>query len=461
MNSLSRREFLRNGLVAGAAASLVGHTACLAKSAQQAKSAGRPNIVFILSDDYGLDGVGCYGSDRHKDRTGNLDALASGGIRFELCYSTPLCGPTRCQINTGRYPFRTGGLTNPTAVKPVPQDEYPLARVLKEAGYDTCHVGKWRQMGATPSDWGFGEYITDPTAGGWYWQKSYTKNGQLVEMDKEFYYPDVAHDFAVDFLRRHAPTGSSKVAPFYLYYASHLVHGPILRTPDSKPDEKDPVTLYNDNVAYLDKQVGLLVAELDRLGLRESTLIVFSGDNGTAGQSGTIGGRQINGHKGTMMEGGARVPLIANWKGVAPAGRVLKDLVDFSDILPTFAEVAGAKTPASVAYDGCSFAPQLRGEKGKPREWIFVQLGRNWYVRDSGWKLNQAGELFGMNDSPFVEKLVPADSKDKAAVDARKRLQAVLDKLNPAGGKTISAEEETKERDRSRKQRQSQKKKQK
>ena len=461
MNNLSRRKFLRTGLVAGAVASLGGPMAYVKTSGQQAKPTGRPNIVFILSDDYGLDGVGCYGSDRHKDRTPNLDALARGGIRFELCYSTPLCGPTRCQIMTGRYPFRTGGLTNQTAVRPVPQDEYPLARVLKEAGYDTCHIGKWRQMGATPGDWGFDEYITDPTAGGWYWQKSYTKNGQLVETDKEIYYPDVAHDFAVDFLRRHAPTSSSPAKPFFLYYSSHLVHGPILRTPDSKPEEKDKETLYNDNVAYLDKQVGALVAELDRLGLRESTLIVFSGDNGTAGQSGTIGGRQINGHKGTMMEGGARVPLIANWKGVAPTGRVLKDLVDFSDILPTFAEVAGAKMPASVTYDGRSFTPQLHGEKGNPREWIFVQLGRNWYVRDDGWKLNQAGELCDMTDAPFVEKLVPADSDDKAAVAARKRLQAVLDKLNPASGKTISAEEEAAERGRARKRAERQRQKQK
>ena len=451
MDNLSRRDFLRNGLVAGAVASLVGPTACVTTSGQQGKATGRPNIVFILSDDYGLDGVGCYGSDRHKGRTPSLDALARGGIRFELCYSTPLCGPTRCQIMSGRYPFRTGGLTNPTAGQPVPQDEYPLARVLKEAGYDTCQVGKWRQMGATPGDWGFDEYITDPTAGGWYWQKSYTKNGQLVEIDKEIYFPDVAHDFAVDFLRRHAPTGSASAKPFFLYYPSHLVHGPILRTPDSKPDGQDKDTLYNDNVAYLDKQVGALVAELDRLGLRQNTLIVFSGDNGTAGQSGTIGGRQINGHKGTMLEGGARVPLIANWKGVAPAGRVLKDLVDFTDLLPTFADVAGAKLQATITYDGRSFAPQLRGKKGNSRKWIFVQLGRNWYVRDEGWKLNQAGELFDMKDAPFVENPVPADSGDKAAVAARKRLQAVLDKLNPAGGKTISAEKESAERDLARK----------
>ncbi len=443
MNSLSRREFLRAGLAAGAAVSIGSRSA----SGRQARSP-RPNIVFILSDDYGLDGVGCYGSDRHKERTPNLDALARDGIRFERCYSTPLCGPTRCQIMTGRYPFRTGGLTNQTAGQPVPQDEYPLARILTEAGYDTCSVGKWRQVGATPGDWGFGEYITDPTASGWYWQKSYTKNGQLVETEKEIYYPDVTHDHAVDFLRRHAAGGAAAGKPFFLYYPSHLVHGPILRTPDSKPDEKDPETLYNDNVAYLDKQVGALVAELDRLKLRESTLIVFSGDNGTAGKSGTINGRQINGHKGTMMEGGVRVPLIANWKGVTPAGRVLKDLVDFSDVLPTFAEVAGAKMPANVVYDGRSFAPQLRGRKGSPREWIFVQLGRNWYVRDDEWKLNQAGELFDMKDSPIVEKPAPGDSSDEAAAAARKRLQAVLDKLNPAGGKTISSDEAAAERQR-------------
>jgi arylsulfatase A len=442
MSSLSRREFLRTGLVGGAVVSLSGSLGIAAAREPQAKSARKPNIVFILSDDYGLDGVGCYGSDRHKNRTPNLGALAAGGIRFERCYSAPLCGPTRCEINTGRYAFRTGGLTNPVSGQPKSQDEYPLARILTEAGYDTCHVGKWRQMGETPGDWGFGEYITDNTAGGWYWQKSYTKNGKLVETPEEVYCPDVYHEFAVDFLRRHAPKGSASAKPFYLYYPSHLIHGPILRTPDSKPGETDPVTLYNDNVAYLDKQVGLVVAELDKLGLRENTLIVFSGDNGTAQRSGTIHGRQINGQKGTMLEGGSRVPLIANWKGVAPAGRVLKDLVDFSDLLPTFVEAAGAQLPPGVTIDGRSFAAQLRGRKGNPREWIYVQLGRRWYVRDDGWKLNESGELFDMKDSPFVEELVPADSKTDAAVEARKRLQAVLDKLSPATGKTISAEQE-------------------
>ncbi len=456
MSSLSRREFLRTGLAAGAVASLSGPLGRAAPGARRAK----PNIVFILGDDWGLDNTGCDGSDRHKNRTPNIDALAAGGVRFERCYSTPLCGPTRCQINTGRYPFRTGGLTNPTAGQPKSQDEYPLARILKEAGYDTCHVGKWRQMGETPGDWGFGEYVTDPTAGGWYWQRSYTKNGQLVETSEEIYYPDVCHDYAVDFLRRHAAKGSAPAKPFYLYYASHLCHGPILRTPDSKPGETDPVALYNDNIAYLDKQVGLLTAELDKLGLRENTLIVFSADNGTVNQpTSTIGGRTINGQKGTMLEGGSRVPLIANWKGVAPTGRVLKDLVDFSDILPTFVEAAGAKLPQGVTIDGRSFAAQLRGQKGNPREWIYVQLGRRWYVRDDGWKLNQAAELSNMKDAPFVEEAVAEDSKDETAIAARKRLQAVLDKLSPASGKTISAEQEAAGKNKAKKGQKGQKKK--
>jgi arylsulfatase A-like enzyme len=247
-------------------------------------------------------------------------------------------------------------------------------------------------------------------------------------------HPDVCHEFALDFINRH------KDKPFFFYYASHLVHGPILRTPDTKPGTTDPKALYADNVNYLDKQLGDLVAYIDKLGLREKTLIIFTADNGTAGQSRTIRGRQINGYKGTMMEGGAHVPFIASWKGTTPEGKTIKDLTDFSDMFPTFAELAGGKMPAGVTCDSRSIAPQLRGQPGKPRDWIFVQLGRNWYVREMDWKLNQQGELFNMTDAPFVEKLVAADAQDAGAIAARKRLQSVLDGLNPAGGKTEPAD---------------------
>ena len=390
----------------------------------------KPNILFILADDTGIDDYGCYGSDRFRGKTPNIDALARSGVRFERCYSEPLCGPTRTTLMTGRYVFRTGAISNPITHETSFKNEPSLARTLKQAGYATGMAGKWRQMGDSPGDWGFDEFITDPVAGGWYWKPNYMKNGKLVETGKDVYCPDVCRDFALDFIRRH------KDEPFYFYYPTHLAHLPILRTPDTKAGTTNEVALYDDNIAYLDKQVGQLVAELEMLGLREKTLIVFSGDNGTAKRSNTIGGREINGHKSTMLEGGAHVPLIANWRSVTRAGTVLKDLVDFSDYFPTFAELAGAKMPAGLKFDGHSFAPQLRSEQGRPRDWIFVQLGAKWYARNDGWKLNEAGELYDMSDAPFVEKLVPPDSQGDAAKAARKSLQAALDELNPASGKT-------------------------
>jgi arylsulfatase A len=417
------------------AALLLGPAAGL-PAAEEKATAGKPNIIFILADDLGLDGVGCYGADRYKTQTPNIDGLAKTGTRFEACYAAPLCGPSRCLLMTGRYAFRTGGLTNMSWRQGGPgarsRDEYPIARLLKENGYATCQTGKWRQVGETPRDWGFDEYCTDGTAGGWYWRKNYIKNGQTVTSEKEVYCPDIVHNFAIDFIRR------NKEKPFFVYYAQHLVHLPMERTPDSKPGVTDEKALYADNLAYMDKQVGLVVQELERLKLREKTLILFSGDNGTAAKfPTTVAGRAISGHKGQMLEGGSRVPLVANWKGTTPEGRVLKDLIDFSDMHATFAEVAGAPVPGNLSFDGQSFAPQLRGQPGKPREWVYVQLGARWYVRSPGWKLTHSGELFDMKDAPFVEKAVATDTTDQEAITGREKLGKVLDTLKPAAGKTM------------------------
>jgi arylsulfatase A-like enzyme len=164
-------------------AGLVGSTTPAVQGQEGAAKPPRtPNIVFILADDLGLDGFSCYGSDQH--RTPHLDALAARGLRFETCYSTPLCGPSRCQLMTGRYPFRTGGLTNGAAGKPTPQTEVGVARVLKQAGYATCQVGKWRQMSGTPNDWGFDESLSDGTASGWFWVDNYLLNGKAIKTDK-------------------------------------------------------------------------------------------------------------------------------------------------------------------------------------------------------------------------------------------------------------------------------------
>lgn len=336
---------------------------------------------------------------------------------------------------TGRYAFRTGGITNGSWCAGGPgaksADEYPMAKLMKQAGYATGQAGKWRQIGELPGDWGFDEFLTDNTAGGWYWQTRYNKNGKEINLPEGTYGPDVIQDFTFDFLRRH------KDHPFFFYYALHLVHGPILRTPDTKPGTTDSPKLYDDNIRYMDKQLGGLMDELERLGLRQNTLVIFSGDNGTAaGRPSPVGGRMINGWKGSMLEGGSRVPFIANWPGVTPKGKVSQDIVSFADPYATFAEIAGVQPPADFKTDGHSIAPQLRGEEGKPRDWAYVQLDGHWFVREPGFKLNEAGGLFDMSDAPFVEKPIAPESDTPQSKAARKRLTAVLEDLNPAGGKT-------------------------
>jgi len=428
---INRRNFLKWTGSAAAAAMLAQ-----VRSATVQQS-NRPNIIFIFTDDYGIGGVSCYGSDRFKTPT--LDALAQTGMRFEYCFSMPLCAPSRAVCMTGRYPFRTGVVNNGSGAKAHPDKEACIAKVMKQAGYATAVAGKWRQLSyfTTKEDgqrWGFDEFLiwgVDGVKGERYWDPAYNKNGQPLSDTKGKYGPDLLHEFVVDFIRQH------RDQPFFVYYPMPLIHGPILRTPDSPAGSANH---YADNIAYLDKLVGKLVAELDSMNLREKTLIVLTGDNGCTGQSsgtkggksgGTLNGRAIDGAKGSMKEGGSRVPLIVNWKGTTPAGQVSKNLVDFSDFFPTFAELAGAKLPEDVVIDGRSFAAQLQGQPERPRQWVFVQLDQKWYVRDYGWKLNNQGELFDMKDAPYQEIPVRHDSTEPQAQAARARLQAALDSLRP------------------------------
>jgi len=296
----------------------------------------------------------------------------------------------------------------------------------------TSAIGKWGQLPLGPAEFGFDDYLKFQGSGV-YWNtqekgKTYLVNGKETKLNDKEYLPDVMHRHLVDFITQH------RDQPFYVYYSLSHVHGEILPTPDSKPGSKN---LYYDNISYMDKLVGQLSTELDRLNLSDNTLLVFFGDNGTAGgkaDAATIGGRRLSGQKGSMLEGGGLVPCIVYWPGVTPKNKVATDLISATDFVPTFADIAGVKLPENIVLDGQSFNAQLHGEKGKPRSSIFVQLANMWYARSSGWKLNQSGELFDMSKAPFEEILVPADTKNPDAMAARKALQADLDKLNPAGG---------------------------
>lgn len=392
----------------------------------------KPNIIFILADDYGTAEVGCYGADNYK--TPNIDKLAREGTRYTNAYTISLCGPSRAMILTGRYPFRTGATNQDATGTYSPKDWTMMPKVLKPAGYVTSAVGKWGQLPLGPAEFGFDDYLKFKGSGT-YWNtqergQTYEVNGKTVPLPDKVYLPDVMHRHVTDFIT------ANRDRPFYVYYSLSHVHNDILPTPDTAPGTSDE-NVYRDNIAYMDKLVGQLIAELDRLKLREKTLLVFLGDNGTASlraERATIGGRPLSGSKGSMLEGGGLVPMIVNWPGVTPAGKISRDMVDSSDFFATFADIAGAKLPEGTIIDGRSLAPQFRGEKGQPRTWAFNQLARMWYVRETGWKLNEKGELFDMSGAPFEEKLVPADSKDPSARAARQRLAAVLAQLNPAGG---------------------------
>ena len=364
---MKRREFIKTAGSIAAGNALVRDLLSGAPPA-----AKKPNIMFILADDLGIGGVSCYGADHFK--TPNIDQLARGGMRFTHGYTSPLCGPSRAIIMTGRYAFRTGATNQDSTGLMEPTVETFMPRILKPAGYVTTCVGKWGQLPLGPAEFGFDEYLKF-TGSGVYWNtqdkgKTYTVNGRVLSLRDREYLPDVMHNFLVDFMTR------NREKPFYAYYSLSHVHAEILPTPDSAPTSKD---LYADNISYMDKLVGKLVAELERLKLRENTLIIFVGDNGTGGayaDESTIGGRRLSGEKGSMLEGGALVPLIANWPGKTPVGKVSADMIDSSDLLPTLAEIAGAKLPESTILDGRSFAPQLHGQQGHPRDWIFIELGK-------------------------------------------------------------------------------------
>ena len=419
-------------------------------------ASAKPNIVYILADDLGFAELGCNGSDRYK--TPNIDALANSGVRFTRFYTVPLCGPSRAMILTGRYGFRSGAVTQDackTIIRTGEKAEVMIPTVLKKAGYASALIGKWGQLtpSGDPSDWGF-DHELYYKGSGMYWNSkvakpmseggevrgdpdTYVLDGKTVSVKDDEYIPDLLHKDATAWME------AQKGRPFFLYYSLSQVHGEILPTPDSAPAPKGESNnqraqrLLADNIGYMDKLVGKLVAELERLKLRENTLIVFMGDNGStksAAVDATIGGRRIEGEKGSMKEGGGLVPFFATWPGVMASGKVNANVADASDLLPTFAEIAGAPLPTGRVIDGRSLVSQFKGDTKSPRTWAFCQLSNNFYVREAGWKLDQSGTLYDMKDAPFKEVAVAVDTKDEAAVAARARLSAALTGLNPAAG---------------------------
>lgn len=403
-----------------------------------------PNVVLIMADDMGYECLGSYGGTSYQ--TPHLDRLAAGGMRFEHCYSQPLCTPSRVQIMTGMYNVRNYERFNTLST-----DQTTFGNLFRDNGYATCIAGKWQltPTGAgrkeSPELFGFDEYcLMGYNLGGnkspelRYRNPAIITNGKKKRYANNAYGPDIVSDYLCDFMERH------KKRPFLAYYPMILPHSPFVPTPDTGPvyfgDEtpEEKQEYFVDLVSYCDKLVGKIIGNLDKLGLRENTLVLVTADNGTSRKiTSLINGVPLTGGKGQPTDAGTHVPMIASWPGVIAPGSVSSELVDFSDFLPTMCDCAGITIPENLSIDGLSLLPVLRGQSQTHREWVY-----SWYQTLSGYahhgeiiiyartrryKLYGDGQFFDLAND-ILEHTPLADSRlDAATKQTKHALQQVLD----------------------------------
>lgn len=431
----------------------------------------RPNVVVILLDNLGREWFGAYGSE--EECTPHIDRLARTGVLAENCYTPPVCGPSRIVLLTGRYPHRTGFRLHHDAALYSgggldPRREVLFPRLFRTAGYATAIAGKWQVNNLYDEPdvltrHGFDEQLVwpgsvdaDKVKGAdrrryWdavkredvdatvefiqqiesrYWEPVFLRNGRREVLRGQFG-PDVAQAFAVDFVRRH------RDRPFLLYYPMLLTHGhtftvPVVPTPLNRDPNRPAREMYADMVRYADRLVGEFVAELERLGLRERTILVVASDNGTEkGFSARRGGRTVQGGLYALTEAGGNVALLVNSPRLVPGGRTLP-LADFTDLYPTLCDLAGIAPAPEHGTDGVSFAEFLRGAPGAvpPREWILNEYHTTRVVRDRQFKLYNDGRFFDVTNDA-VEQHDLAASAAPAVAAARARLGGVLAGLPP------------------------------
>ncbi|MAG94081.1 MAG: arylsulfatase [Planctomycetaceae bacterium] len=356
----------------------------------------RPNILVILCDDLGYGDVACFGNK--TIRTPNLDRLAAQGMRLTDCYSTaPVCSSSRAGLLTGRTPSRVGVYDWIPAGHPMhlKQDEVTVAALLKDAGYSTCHVGKWHCNGKfnsddqpQPGDAGFDHWFStqnnaSPTHHN---PANFVRNGKPVGK-LEGYSCGIVADEGIRWLRARRDADN----PFFMFVCFHEPHEPI----DSPPElvahysdaTKNGEALYYANVENMDRAVGKLTAALADLEVDQNTLVIFTSDNGpetldryrgawrSHGTPGPLRGMKLH-----LYEAGFRVPGILRWPARVKPGQIVGEAVCALDFLPTFCELAGAALPKDRVLDGASFLPVLEGSpvvRSTPLYWhYFKSIGK-------------------------------------------------------------------------------------
>ncbi len=355
-------------------------------------AANRPNIVLILADDLGYGDVGVYGSDLIA--TPNIDRLAADGGRLTSFYSSGSnCTPSRAGLLTGRYPIRSGMAHQVIFVDDthgLPPAEVTIAEMLGSLGYATAVAGKWHLGHLSPywpTEQGFDEFFGLPYSNNQSPLALYRNTDVVEDPVEQSTLTRRFTDAAIDFISRH------KDQPFFVYLAHTAPHIPLHVEPGNRG--KSAAGYYGDVVEELDANIGRLTAALETLGLADNTLVIFTSDNGPYPEGSTGG---LRGSKGTLWEGGQRVPLIARWPARIAGGSVSDAIAMNIDILPTIAAIAGAELPENVTIDGRSIVAQLNGDSKSPHEVLYFfndqEIGA---VRTQEWKAVFQSRYRGIN----------------------------------------------------------------
>lgn len=449
---MKRRDFLR---AVGFGAATVALSGCVDAARQTAAGASnnKPNIIFILADDLGYADLGCYG--QKKIKTPNIDKLASEGMKFTQHYSgNPVCAPSRCTLMTAKHTGHAQIRSNKqvggkegwqlgstiSGQWPLEADTVTVAKILKDAGYKTGAFGKWGlgRVGTTgdPNKQGFDHffgYICQRQAHTYY-PNHLWRDGQIqwLEANKDdkqqVYSHDLIADEALQFIRGTPPCGNpnNKDRPFFLYVPFTIPHVALQVPEDSLAEYKgkwpdppytgdrgyfphqNPRACYAAMVTRMDKDVGRIMSLLKELGIEDNTIVMFSSDNGptlAGGSDATFfeSAGHFRGLKGTVYEGGIRVPFIARWPGVIKAGSTTDHVSAFWDFLPTCCELLGQKPPSDI--DGISMLPTLLGgpQKQRKHEYLYWELNGQQAVRMGDWKAvrnkpNRKIELYNLKN---------------------------------------------------------------